>query len=106
MSKNKSRVQDIDDLEVDIYNTNDNFDEVNGMKKSPESNSYVNTVMPQKNDGISWFEKVCFAIAGMSFQIQFCALGVFSSVFLLNIAKLPPEKNMFRIFFCVNDIKY
>lgn len=47
-----------------------------------------------KDDGISLFEKFSFGIAGMSFQIYFSAVGVFTSVFLLNVAKLPPEKNM------------
>ena len=47
-----------------------------------------------KNE-LSMFRKVCFAIAGMSFQVHFAAISVFSSVFLLDRVKLPPQKNMF-----------
>lgn len=47
------------------------------------------------NNEFSMFRKVCFAIAGMSFQVHFAALSVFSSVFLLDRVKLPPQKNMF-----------
>ena len=50
---------------------------------------------PSKKDGLSLFTKLCFSIAGLSYQIHFCALGVFTTVFLLNKANLPPSKNMF-----------
>jgi hypothetical protein len=42
---------------------------------------------------LSVWKKVCFAMAGLTYQMYFCAVSVFAVVFLLNSAKLPPLKN-------------
>jgi hypothetical protein len=42
--------------------------------------------------------KLSFALAGLPYQMFFCAIGVFSNVFLLETAKLPPEKTLYILF--------
>ena len=43
-------------------------------------------------DELKFYEKFFFGLAGLSFQAYFCAIGVFTTVYLLNKAGLPPEK--------------
>lgn len=43
-------------------------------------------------DELKFYEKFSFGIAGLPFQAYFCAIGVFTTVYLLNKAGLPPEK--------------
>lgn len=87
MTKNHWSTKDpSDEIDVDIYDG-----------KSSPGELYINDNVGSgkgKNDGVSFFKKFCFAIAGMSFQLHFCAIGVFASVFLLNRAKIPADKNM------------
>jgi hypothetical protein len=45
-----------------------------------------------RNELSAW-KKICFAMAGLTYQMYFCVVSVFAVVFLLNSAKLPPAKN-------------
>lgn len=49
-----------------------------------------------KNRGreLSMFTKICFAMSGLTYQMYFCAISVYATVFLLNSAGLPPTKNL------------
>lgn len=46
----------------------------------------------------SFWSKMCFAIAGAPYQMYFSALSVFSTVFLLEKAMVPPGKVTWIIF--------
>ncbi|CAF0803858.1 unnamed protein product [Brachionus calyciflorus] len=50
-----------------------------------------------KNE-LSFFEKICFGVAGLPYQAYFCAIGVFTTVYLLNNAGLPPKKTTYILF--------
>jgi hypothetical protein len=67
---------------------------------SVESNNHPDknekTSSSSSKDGLTLLEKLSFAIVGMPFQMVFTALGIFSTVFLLDVAKLPPEKNVYK----------
>lgn len=77
-----------------VTDSNVNLDARAAYKNALDDSS-PSQVPPSKKDGLSLFTKLCFSIAGLSYQIHFCALGVFTTVFLLNKANLPPSKNMF-----------
>lgn len=78
-----------------VTDSNVNLDARAAYKNALDDSSPSQAPPPSKQDGLSLFTKLCFSIAGLSYQIHFCALGVFTTVFLLNKANLPPSKNMF-----------
>lgn len=47
---------------------------------------------------LSFFSKLCFAMAGMPYHMYFCAVSVFVTVFLLETADLPPAKLIYILF--------
>ena len=55
---------------------------INGDKKSKDPSE------------MSIWSKVCFGLAGAPYQMFFVTIGLFSTVYLLETAKLPPEKNL------------
>lgn len=60
------------------------------------------TASKEKNskdaDRLSFFAKFCFAIAGLPYQMYFCAISVFTTVFLLEVAKIPPNQTTYILF--------
>lgn len=91
MPKRHDAVTD-SNVNLNAYTPKNGFNSSQGNITKNELDNPKNSA--NKNDGLSLFHKLCFAVAGMSYQLHFCALGVFTSVFLLNRANLPPEKNM------------
>jgi Na+/melibiose symporter-like transporter len=51
-----------------------------------------------ENDALPFISKISFALAGVPFRMVFCAIGVFTNVFLLEVAKLSPEKAFYVLF--------
>lgn len=76
--------------------------QVNYKLKEIEIIEPSETVMPlesvknndEEND-LKFFQKFFFGLAGLPFQAYFCAIGVFTTVYLLNKAGLPPEKTTY-----------
>ena len=58
-----------------------------------QANSSSDESCPVSRRELSVWKKVCFAMAGLTYQMYFCAISVYAVVFLLNSAKLPPSKN-------------
>lgn len=86
----RSQIGSIGSGKSETIRENGDWAKNDSFKEAPKT---TNTKIV-KNE-LSMFRKVCFAIAGMSFQVHFAAISVFSSVFLLDRVKLPPQKNMF-----------
>jgi hypothetical protein len=86
-------------------NTDDalNYKEVNLENENAMGFNYLNPENALENvlehatenspQELSAWKKACFAMAGLTYQMYFCAVSVFAVVFLLNSAKLPPAKN-------------
>ncbi|RNA28597.1 sodium-dependent lysophosphatidylcholine symporter 1 [Brachionus plicatilis] len=47
---------------------------------------------------MKFYQRFFFGLAGLPFQVYFCAIGVFTTVYLLNKAGLPPEKTTYILF--------
>ena len=47
---------------------------------------------------ITVFEKICFSVAGLPYQMYFCAVSVFVTVFLLERAKLSATYTSYVLF--------
>ena len=47
---------------------------------------------------LKFLTKISFALAGMPYQMTFCAISIFTQIFLLETAQLPPEKVLYIIF--------
>lgn len=60
------------------------------------SDLVLEIVKPKKS--LSTFTKICFASAGLPFQMYFCVISTFVTVFLLEKAKLPPYKSTYILF--------
>lgn len=56
------------------------------------------SVSKKEANGLSTFTKVCFAAAGLPYQVYFCVFAVFLTVFLLDKAHLPPAKSTYILF--------
>jgi Na+/melibiose symporter-like transporter len=67
--------------------------ESNTNKKDLLSNSNI-----IDNEPLPLISKISFSLAGIPFRMVFCAIGVFTNVFLLETAKLPPEKTLYVLF--------
>ena len=59
-----------------------------------DSNELVIEIVKPKSDLSTW-NKICFAAAGLPFQMYFCAISTFVNVFLLDRAKLTPDKVLY-----------
>ena len=51
----------------------------------------------QKKNEMSTFSKICFGFAGAPYQMIFVTVGIFTTVYLLERARLPPEKTLYLI---------
>lgn len=69
----------------------------NGGVLVTDSNELVIEILKPKSD-LSLKAKLCFAAAGLPFQMYFCAISIFVTVFLLDRAKLSPEKSTYVLF--------
>ena len=47
---------------------------------------------------LKFLTKISFALAGMPYQMTFCAISIFTQIFLLETAELPPQKVLYIIF--------
>ena len=86
----RSQIGSVGSEKSETFTENIDRTKNNSLKEKPKT-----TVAKIVKNELSMFRKACFAIAGMSFQVHFAAISVFSSVFLLDRVKLPPQKNMF-----------
>ena len=50
------------------------------------------------DDQLSLRSKLCFGIAGLPYQLYYCAISVFATVFLLEVAQIPPVKSSYILF--------
>lgn len=82
--KNIHKVKSISDVQ---FTLSDN--DVNIINSSL---SYQNNKEIKNENDLTRFQKICFGIAGLPYQAYFCAIGVFTTVYLLNKAGLPPNK--------------
>ncbi len=67
------------------------FDDLNKISSDNEKEN-VNII---EQDKLSLMSKIIFAVAGAPYQMFFSALSVFSTVFLLEVANLPPSKTSY-----------
>jgi hypothetical protein len=65
-----------------------NFDNI----KSGDNDDLSNEDNINSNNNLPLSTKLIFAIAGAPYQMFFSAISVFSTVFLLEVANLPPAK--------------
>ena len=66
---------------------------VNISKSELSFREYLEDNKEIKDDNeLTLFQKLCFAVAGLPYQVYFCVIGVFSTVYLLEYARLPPSK--------------
>jgi Na+/melibiose symporter-like transporter len=79
MTRNSRKIADIPQPSADI------------QQKQKEENL-------KENGELSFLSKVCFALPGLTYQMYFCAIGVFVTIFLLEKAKIGPEKVTFILF--------
>lgn len=66
-------------------------------KHDSKIGSYQVQVVEKEPELLLW-PKICFAFAGMPYQIYFTAISVFLNVFLLEKAGLPPGKAALILF--------
>ena len=52
----------------------------------------------ERRNELTVFDKICFALAGLPYQMYFCAISVFVNVFLLERAKLSPSYTSYVLF--------
>lgn len=65
----------------------------NGSSKSKNIDQNINIIEDEKErNELSLWQKICFGAAGLPYQLYFCAISVFTTVYLLNTANLPPSK--------------
>ncbi len=62
-----------------------------------DSNELVIEIVRPKSD-LSVWHKICFAAAGLPFQMYSSAYGFFVNVFLLDSAQLTPDKVLYVLF--------
>ena len=75
-----------------IYNPNENLKPVSIKHTKENGNSVI--AKPKDQLEMSIWSKMCFGLAGAPYQMYFVTIGLFSTVYLLETAKLPPEKNL------------
>jgi hypothetical protein len=99
--------------EMQIFNDNNSqvsLDDI-GIEKRERDNKKNCLANSSGKKELTVFTKICFGLAGMCYQMYFCAIGVFATVFLLNSAGLPPKKNTFILFIsrsmdAISDLVY
>ncbi|RNA28585.1 sodium-dependent lysophosphatidylcholine symporter 1-B-like, partial [Brachionus plicatilis] len=84
------KVKSVSDVQFSLQDN-----DVNIINIKPSFKDYKET--NNEND-LTRFQKVCFGLAGLPYQAYFCAIGVFTTVYLLNNAGLPPEKTTYILF--------
>lgn len=85
--KNIKKIESVSDVQFSIHDS-----DVNIINIKPSSKKNIETTI--END-LTRFQKICFGLAGLPYQAYFCAIGVFTTVFLLNNACLPPNKTTY-----------
>jgi len=97
-----SKVSEKNDNEPSVkYNVYFDNSEINDVDRGATSSSQVDLKLTKSETTIEplpLISKLSFALAGMPYQMFFCAIGVFSNVFLLETAKIPPEKTLYILF--------
>ena len=70
-----------------------------GAKDYSSMNGKKNDAATVKEEQeLSFGSKICFGIAGLPYQLYYCAISVFATVFLLEVAKMPPVKSSYILF--------
>lgn len=102
INKRMSKVYEKNDAEPSVkYNVYLESSEINDIDRGVTGSSQVDLKLAKSETAIEplpLISKLSFALAGLPYQMFFCAIGVFSNVFLLETAKLPPEKTLYVLF--------
>lgn len=77
-------------VKIDFSTSSNQF---NTQKKDKDKDEQLKT-----KKEFSFWSKMCFGIAGAPYQMYFSAISVFTTVFLLEKAQVPPGKVTWIIF--------